>query len=152
MVAGSERGGGVALWRQGRVVVRGGWRRGRPRSGPCRPHLGPNWLTLDAASSMRGEEEQLGRETVTPTACLLQRDGESFMGCEIPARPMGPRAWYAPAIASGRRSSLAVEVDPSHMPTVLLSLVPGPFRRCAGLTLQCRGETAWGLQDCVDAG
>nr|BAK04428.1 predicted protein [Hordeum vulgare subsp. vulgare] len=38
-------------------------------------------------------------------ACLLQRDDGSFMGMEGLAGPMGPRAWYAPTIVSGRLPS-----------------------------------------------
>ena len=44
----------------------------------------------------------------------------SLRADEGSAGPMGPWAWCAPAIASGRLPSLMVEVGPSRVLTVLL--------------------------------
>ena len=77
-----------------------GWpaARPRPRSRPLGPHLGPNGPTTARPRCLLcGDvEERLGQGAATPTASLLQREGGSFTG---------PRAWYAPAIASGRLPS-----------------------------------------------
>ena len=66
---------------------------------------------------------------------------------EVPAEPVGPQAWYAPAIVSGQLPSLTVEVVPSRMTTAQRPLVPAPIPRRAGLTSWCRGEMAWRLLD-----
>lgn len=69
-----------------------------------------------------------------------------------PRPGLWPRAWFAPAIASGRLPSLMVEVVPSRVPMVLLLLVPAPLLRRADPSLRCCGETAWKLQVRVGAG
>ena len=63
-----------------------------------------------------------------------------------------PRAWFAPAIASGRLPSLTVEAVPSRVPLVMLPLAPAPLPRRADPSLRCCGEPAWKLQVRVGAG
>lgn len=117
------------------------WRVPGPDLGPTGPiWVLAGWHPARLRCLLRGEEQQLGQGAGVVDGMPTAAQWREFYGLEVPAGPVGPRGWYARAIASGRLLSLTMEVEPSRVPTVLLFLDPAPFRRCAGLTLRCRAS------------
>ena len=89
--------------------------------------MGPIWVKLGRVGPLRDAfgwtKKQREMGTVATTVRLLLRGGRNFTG-PLWARP-DRLVWCAPAAVSGLQLPLAVEVDPSHLAAVLLSLIYG---------------------------